>query len=103
MLTCLSLLRSLRARARAGAHSEMPPEFYLSVLGCLVFLGAAHFVDLLIAMSLFTAILCWVWGERREWLIIALSLALPFTLFMLFSEALGIRFPHGVLVDWIYG
>lgn len=101
MLTCASLFRA--TIAPGPKQSALPSTFYLSIAGCVLFLLVANFVDLLIAMSLFIATICWLWGERRKLFIAVLSVALPFILFILFSEFLGIRFPRGLLVNQIYG
>lgn len=102
LLTVMSLLRSFFG-GTVQKNTDLPAEFYLSIMGCVVFLVIANIVDLLIAMVLFIASICWLWGERRRWVVIVLSIALPAVIFVLFSELLGIRFPRGVLINLIYG
>lgn len=102
VLTVASLVR-IGFRGSFAKRSELPVTFYFSVVGCLLFLAIANFIDILVAMVLFIASVCWLWGERRRWVVITLSLVLPLVIFVLFSEALGIRFPRGLLIDVIYG
>lgn len=101
VLSFMSMLRSLRSKAEK--KDRLPLLFYISLLGCVVFLLVANFVDLLIAMALFVASICWLWGERCVPLIVAMALILPVVIFLLFSELLGIRFPQGIIIDQLYG
>ena len=41
------------------------------------------------------------WGERRLRPIGILAIGLPASIYLLFSVALGIRFPPGQLLDWL--
>ena len=41
------------------------------------------------------------WGERRLRPIGILALGLPAGIYLIFSVALGIRFPPGLLLDWL--
>lgn len=101
VLTIISFIRTMPC-IPTEKNLKLPTTFYLSIVGCLLFLVIANFIDLLIAMALFIAAISWLWGEHRKWVIIALSFVLPFVIFILFSEMLGIRFPRGLLVNLIY-
>jgi hypothetical protein len=41
------------------------------------------------------------WGERRLRPIGILAIGLPVSIYLIFSVALGIRFPPGRLLDWL--
>ena len=53
----------------------------------------------LLTLSLVAIVLPIAWGERRARLIGALAVCLPAAVYLLFSVALGIRFPAGRLFE----
>lgn len=60
-------------------------------------------VDLFIALGVFAASLCALWGERR-WVVLAVvGLLMPLAIFFLFDQAFQVRFPRGLLTNMWYG
>lgn len=57
------------------------------------------FAGTLLTLSLVAIVLPIAWGERRARLIGALAVCLPAAVYLLFSVALGIRFPAGRLFE----
>lgn len=101
VLTLASLMATL---AKAGSKSSpLPPAFWISISVIPVFWLVAAFVDILIAMAAFIAFVCWLWGERRAFVLLACSVLTPAITFWLFSDLLEVRFPRGLLVNFIYG
>lgn len=100
-LTLVSLLKEIRQGT--GKASDLPAPFWPSLAAIAAFPLVAIQLDLLLAMSLFIALIMPVWGSRRPLLIASLALAAPLILFFVFGEMLDIRFPRGVIVNLIYG
>ena len=57
------------------------------------------FAGTLLTLSLVAIVLPLAWGERRAHLIGALALGLPAAVYVIFSIALGIRFPVGRIFE----
>ncbi len=60
-------------------------------------------VDLFLGLGVFAAALCCLWGERRIWVVAALGIIMPLTVFFMFDVIFEIRFPRGLLTNLWYG
>jgi len=85
--------REIRARIKPAvlitASIIVLAGVLVGLLGTLLTLG-------LIAIALPVA-----WGERRWRPLGILAMGLPAAIYLIFSAALGIRFPPGLLLDWL--
>ena len=82
-------------RGKAGGAAPPPPVFWataglIAVSGVLVPL-----VGTLLTLGLVAIALPLLWGERRVRLVLALALGLPGAIYLVFTIALGVRFPVG--------
>ena len=68
-----------------------------------LFYAITVYVDMLIAVAVVMFLMCLVWGERRWYVAVVISLVTPAAIFMLFDSVLKVRFPRGLLTNWIYG
>jgi putative tricarboxylic transport membrane protein len=53
-----------------------------------------------VTLTLVTVALPLAWGERRLWAIGSLALGLPISIYVVFTIALGIRFPPAQILSW---
>ena len=86
------------ARDEAG-RAALPPVFWATA----AMIAAAGFlvplVGTLITLGLVAVALPLLWGERRFRLVAALALGLPGAIHVVFTIALGVRFPVGRIWD----
>ena len=59
-------------------------------------------IDLFLGLGLFAASLAALWGERRVWAILLVSLVAPVAVFFLFDGIFEVRFPRGLLTNFWY-
>jgi hypothetical protein len=55
----------------------------------------------LLTLALIAIAIPIAWGERRLRPLGILAMGLPAAIYLIFSVALGIRFPSGQLLDWL--
>jgi len=53
------------------------------------------------SISLFSIALPLLWGERRLHLPLLLAISLPAAVYLVFTLALGVRFPLGLVASWV--
>lgn len=93
LLSFVLIVQGLRKTVEAKEKIE-PAVFVtaaiIAVAGMLLSYGGT-----LLTLSLVAIVLPIAWGERRAHLIGALAVGLPAAVYLIFSFALGIRFPAG--------
>ncbi|MDE0362666.1 MAG: tripartite tricarboxylate transporter TctB family protein [Rhodospirillaceae bacterium] len=86
-------------RENAGGAALPPPVFWATA-GLIAAAGVlVPLVGTLLTLGLVAIALPLLWGERRVRLVVALALGLPGTIYVVFTVALGVRFPVGQV--WI--
>ena len=83
------------SREEAGRAALLPPVFWATVAVIAAAGVLVPLVGTLPTLGLVAAVLPLLWGERRFRLIVALALGLPGAIYVVFSIALGVRFPVG--------
>lgn len=68
----------------------------------VLFYFLVTYVDMFIGLAVIVFLMCILWGERRWWVAISLSILTPSLLFLLFDTVLRIRFPRGLFTNWWY-
>lgn len=102
VLAVVAAINDVR-RGETNELSGIPAAFWATV-GVLIVAGLlVVFVDFLMAMIVGAAGISAAWGERRITVLAGVGLVAPIAVFLLFNEALQIRFPRGVLLDIYYG
>ena len=96
---------AVAGRAAAGdpstAHEKpggaaLPPPVFRATAGLIAMAGAlVPLVGMLLTTGLVAIVLPLLWGERRFHLVAALALGLPGAIYIVFTVALGVRFPVG--------
>ena len=82
-------------REEAG-RSALPPPVFWATVGVIAAAGVlVPLVGTLPTLGLVAAVLPLLWGERRFRLVVALALGLPGAIYVVFTIALGVRFPVG--------
>ena len=82
-------------RGKAGGAALPPPVFWATA-GLIAAAGAlVPLVGTLLTLGLVAVALPLLWGERRLRLVLALALGLPGAIYVVFTVALGVRFPVG--------
>lgn len=68
-----------------------------------VFYVLTTYIDMMIAIAVVVFAMCYLWGERRLIVALAISILTPSTVFLLFDMVLRVRFPRGLFTNWYYG
>ena len=72
-------------------------------MGLFLIFAAIAPVDLFLGLGVFALCLTVLWGERRFWALVLVSLISPLSIFLLFDQVFEIRFPRGILTNLWYG
>ena len=84
---------------KAGGVAPPPPVFWATA-GLVAAAGVLiPLVGTLLTLGLVAIALPLLWGERRVRLVIALALGLPGAIYVVFTVALGVRFPVGQVLN----
>ena len=88
---------------RATAAIAKPIERSVYVTAAIILLAGilVGVLGTLPTLSLVAIAIPFAWGERRIRSIGILAVALPAGIYLVFSVALDIRFPSGLLLDWL--
>jgi len=97
LLSLALVLQGLKKEAKANEKIE-PAVFVTAAIVAIAGL-LLSFAGTLLTLSLVAIVLPIAWGERRARLIGALAVCLPAAVYLIFSFALGIRFPAGRLFE----
>ena len=81
----------------AEAKEKIKPAVFVTAAIIAVAGALLSYAGTLLTLSLVAIVLPVAWGERRAHLIGALAVCLPAAVYLIFSVALGIRFPAGQL------
>lgn len=61
-------------------------------------------VDFLLALALSALFVHLLWARQVRWQALAfLGILMPAAIYALFGEALAVRFPRGLITNWLYG
>ena len=84
-------------REKAG-RAALPPPVFWATAGLIAAAGVLiPLIGTLLTLGLVAIALPLLWGERRIRLVVALALGLPGAIYVVFTFALGVRFPVGQL------
>ncbi|SES37702.1 Tripartite tricarboxylate transporter TctB family protein [Tranquillimonas rosea] len=105
LIVALSILAGYNTVRHDDADNldGIPRQFYLTIGVLIIASLVAMTLDFLLAMMVGAAGIAAAWGERRASILIGVGLVGPVLTFLLFNEALQIRFPRGVLLNIYYG
>ena len=105
MILNLVLVGVLILQFRRNPPAKTPLE-PIATWGSIALFGIFYVltvtVDMFIAIAVVMLLMCWLWGERRWWVALLLSIVTPLTIFLLFDSVLKIRFPRGLFTNWWY-
>lgn len=80
--------------------NRMTLKTFLVVPVCIVLMQA----DFLLALSLSALFIHLLWARKIRWqTLILLGFIMPALIYALFGEALAVRFPRGLVTNWLYG
>jgi len=87
-------------RKVAGDADKIDPA--VPVTATIIILAGVlvTYLGTFVTLALVTVALPLAWGERRLWAIGCLALGLPISIYLVFSIALGIRFPPAQILSW---
>jgi putative tricarboxylic transport membrane protein len=87
-------------RKVASAAEKIEPA--VPVTASIIILAGVlvTFLGTFVTLTLVTVALPLAWGERRLWAIGFLAVGLPVSIYVVFSIALGIRFPPAQILSW---
>ena len=97
-----SILTYFYFTKKITASKATPAEFYKTIFALIIFVLISYFVDLFLALIIFSFLISYSWGEKNIILILCLSIVFPLLVFILFESVLGLRFPAGILTNLYY-
>lgn len=100
VLTAVLFLQLKRSPPEPVALEPFPTWGTIALMVLFYFL--VTYIDLFIALAVIVFLMCFLWGERRWWVALALAILTPSLLFLLFDSVLQIRFPRGLFTNWWY-
>lgn len=101
-IAALTLAMVIEARRRPEKkRKEMPRMVYYSALSLLAFLLVIDWLGMFLSMVFFCGLFPLLWGERRYRIIIPFMTLFPATVYLLFVKVLEVRFPPGVVFEWM--
>ena len=98
VLVSISLLLEAVHEIRAGAESGGKGRLNLKnvavvMLLCIAYAALLPRLGFTVASMLFLAALIWFLGERKIWLLAAISVVMPLLLYVIFGVLLSVRLP----------
>ena len=98
VLVSLSLLleavHELRAAAKEDGKGKMNlKNVAVVMLLCIAYASLLPHLGFIFASMLFLAALIWFLGERKIWLLAAISVVMPLLLYVIFGVLLSVRLP----------
>jgi hypothetical protein len=76
-------------------HTRIPAMVYYTAGSLLVFMALVPLVGLLGAMFLFLLGLGYLWGERRAWLLVLISVLVMAAIWGVFVKGFAVQLPQG--------
>jgi hypothetical protein len=102
LIAVLSLVMIYQGR---GHEEEDKPVISWRMWATSLVLLAAVFLFGVLGLTLTTVLTCLIipllWGERRKLYVLIYSIAVPACIYLLFTFALKLRLPQGVLSPWL--
>ncbi|MDC0855842.1 tripartite tricarboxylate transporter TctB family protein [Candidatus Pelagibacter sp.] len=81
---------------------KLPKEFFLTFFTFLLFIIISKTLDFFLAISVFSFIVSYYWGEKRKLYLLLVSIIFPIIVFIFFETILGLRFPPGIITNIYY-
>lgn len=99
-ILAFTVMMLLEARRRPlEAPEPVPGLAYLTTLAMIAALVVATWVDFFLGLILFVVVCVPLWGMRRYLIATLYAVSLCAVVYLMFAEALQVRFPSGILTD----
>ena len=83
-------------------ESKLPKSFFVTLIAFVLFFVIAKTLDFFLAISVFSALVSYYWGEKRILYLLTVSILFPIIVFIFFETFLGLRFPPGIITNIYY-
>jgi hypothetical protein len=93
MLSAILVVQGLRKERQQ--HERVAPAVFVTAAIIAVAGALLSFIGTFATLCLVAVVLPLAWGERRKHLIGALAIGVPIAVYIVFTLALGVRFPAG--------
>jgi putative tricarboxylic transport membrane protein len=80
----------------------LPKIFFKTLYSFILFIIIAKTLDFFLAISLFSLLVSYFWGEKRIFYLLLVSIIFPAIVFIFFETILGLRFPPGIITNIYY-
>ncbi len=100
-LLSLALIGSGLKQSREG-KSQVKPSVFVTAGVITLSVALIQLLGMLLTLSLLLVILPLCWGERRIHLIGLLAVGVPFAIYLIFTLALGVQFPAGMILKLFF-
>ncbi|MDA7606305.1 tripartite tricarboxylate transporter TctB family protein [Pelagibacteraceae bacterium] len=80
----------------------LPKIFFKTLYSFILFIIIAKTLDFFLAISLFSLLVSYFWGEKRILYLLLVSIIFPVIVFIFFETILGLRFPPGIITNIYY-
>ena len=80
----------------------LPNTFFKTLYSFILFVMIAKTLDFFLAISVFSLLVSYFWGEKRIFYLLLVSIIFPVIVFVFFETILGLRFPPGIITNIYY-
>ena len=83
-------------------QKKLPNTFFKTLYSFILFVMIAKTLDFFLAISVFSLLVSYFWGEKRIFYLLLVSIIFPVIVFVFFETILGLRFPPGIITNIYY-
>ena len=83
-------------------EKKLPNTFFKTLYIFIIFVIITKTLDFFLAISVLSLLVSYVWGEKRIFYLLLVSIIFPAIVFVFFETILGLRFPPGIITNIYY-
>ena len=83
-------------------EKKLPSAFFKTLYSFILFTIIAKTLDFFLAISIFSLLISYFWGEKRIFYLLLVGIIFPVIVFIFFETILGLRFPPGIITNIYY-
>jgi len=83
-------------------EKKLPNTFFKTLYIFIIFVIITKTLDFFLAISVLSLLVSYIWGEKRIFYLLLVSIIFPAIVFVFFETILGLRFPPGIITNIYY-
>ncbi len=83
-------------------EKKLPNTFFKTLYIFIIFVIITKTLDFFLAISVLSLLVSYIWGEKRIFYLLLVSIIFPAIIFVFFETILGLRFPPGIITNIYY-